>query len=52
MNSHAITNKKDSYIQLVKTIVSRLFLCLKKKGEHRDVIAPMSELPLGTLPSF
>ena len=41
--------KKDSYILLVKTIVSWLILCLKKKGVLRDVIAPMSELPLVTL---
>ena len=43
MNIHAITDKQDSYIQLVKTLVSWLVLCLKKKGELRDVIAPMSE---------
>ena len=40
-----IADKKDSYIQLAKTIVSWLILCLKK-GELRDVIAPMWELPL------
>ena len=43
MNFHAITDKQDSYIQLVKTLVSWLVLCLKKKGELRDVIALMSE---------
>ena len=43
MNFHAITDKQDSYIQLVKTLVSWLVLCLKQKGELQDVIAPKSE---------
>ena len=35
MNFHAITDKQDSYIQLVKTLVSWLVLCLKKRGTPR-----------------
>ena len=35
MNFHAITDKKDSYIQLAKTIVSLLILCLKKRWTPR-----------------
>ena len=31
MNLHAITDKKEFYIQIVKTIVSWLILCFKKK---------------------